>query len=389
MPKKKGSRGAQGAGTIRQRKDGKWEARYTAGRDPGTGKQVQKSVYGATQKEVLKKLQQVQNDIENGTYVEPVKMTVGSWMDTWLAEYTGNISRSTYDAYEGYVRNHIKPNLGAVLLQNLKPPQVQGFYNGLTKAGKSPKTVKNIHGAFHEALEQAVLVGYLKTNPTSPCILPKRIDPEIKVMSDEVVVEFLRAIDGHQFETIFFVDLFTGMRQGEILGLPWKNVNFDNGTILIDQQLLYTKKPPREYYLGMPKHDKVRTIAPAEVVMQELRQHKARQAQQQLVAGSAWNNPWDLVFTNQLGQHLTHNTVYKNFKIIAESLGEPDLTFHGMRHAFVVLSLANGDDIKSIQANVGHHAASFMLDRYGHVIDSMRKASSERMNNYIKGIQQA
>ena len=92
MPRKS-RRSAQGAGTIRQRKDGKWEARYTAGYDPGTGKQVQKSVYGATQKEVLKKLQQVQNDIDNGTYVEPTKLTVGEWMDLWLSEYTGNISR--------------------------------------------------------------------------------------------------------------------------------------------------------------------------------------------------------------------------------------------------------------------------------------------------------
>ena len=388
MPRKS-RRSAQGAGTIRQRKDGKWEARYTAGYDPGTGKQVQKSVYGATQKEVLKKLQQVQNDIDNGTYVEPTKLTVGEWMDLWLSEYTGNISRSTNEAYEGYIRNHIKPKMGAVLLQDLKPHQVQMFYNGLTRAKKAPKTVKNIHGAFHEALEQAVLVGYLRTNPTSPCILPKRIEPEIKVMSDEVVVEFLRAIDGHQFETVYFVGLFTGMREGEMLGLPWKNVNFDKGTILIDQQLLYTKKAPREYYLGLPKHSKVRTIAPAEIVMEELKRHKARQAEEQLKAGGAWNNTWDLVFTNPLGRHLNHNTVYKNFKMIAESLGEPELTVHSMRHCYVVISLANGDDIKSIQANVGHHAASFMLDKYGHVIDSMRKASSERMNNYIKGIREA
>lgn len=166
MPKKKGSRNAHGAGTIRQRKDGKWEARYTVGRDTGTGRQVQKSVYGTTQKEVLEKLRQIQNDLDNGGYIEPSKLTVSAWMDAWVADYLGNVKESTQASYRGHVRNHIRPELGAVLLQKLSPHHIRKFYNTLQQKGKSVKTIRNIHGTFHEALDQAIKLGYIRANPS-------------------------------------------------------------------------------------------------------------------------------------------------------------------------------------------------------------------------------
>lgn len=125
MPRQSTTRAAQGAGTIRQRKDGRWEARYTVGRDPGTGKQVQKSIYGATEKEVLKKLQQVSVDIENGTYTEPSRMTVGQWLDIWLAEYNKEVKPRTLNLYKGQCSHRIKPGLGAVKLSALKPHIIQ------------------------------------------------------------------------------------------------------------------------------------------------------------------------------------------------------------------------------------------------------------------------
>lgn len=130
MPKRT-SRNAQGAGSIRQRPDGRWEARYTMGRDPGTGKQIQRSVYGDTQGEVLKKLKLIQAEAEQGNYVEPSKMTVGEWLDIWAAEYLGGTKDATEYAYKAKIRNHIKPALGAVKLQKLNPHNVQSFYNDL------------------------------------------------------------------------------------------------------------------------------------------------------------------------------------------------------------------------------------------------------------------
>lgn len=160
-------RNAGGAGTIRQRPDGRWEARYTIGRDPGTGKQKQRSIYGATQNEVLKKLQQVQSDLNNEIYTEPSKLTVGAWLDIWLQDYTAHLKPSTLHAYKGRVKDRIKPALGALKLCALKPHMIQAFYNNLQQNDKgrdalSPKSVQNIHGILHKALEQALELGYTK-----------------------------------------------------------------------------------------------------------------------------------------------------------------------------------------------------------------------------------
>ena len=141
MPRAGGKRSASGSGTIRQRKDGTWEARFTLGRDPGTGKQIQKSVYGKTQKEVRQKMTAALSDIDKGIYIEPSKMTVGKWLDTWLKEYTGGIKEQTQIQYEQVCRVHLKPHFGAVTISAIKPHMIQKLYNDLIKAGKSAKTV--------------------------------------------------------------------------------------------------------------------------------------------------------------------------------------------------------------------------------------------------------
>ncbi len=166
-------RSPAGSGTIRQRADGRWEARYTAGRDPGTGRQVQKSVYGASQAEVLKKLQIIHVERESGTFTEPSKMTVSAWMDIWQADYLGAVKPSTKDNYATHTKNHIKPALGAVKLQKLNPHQIQGFYNSMMTGedALTAKTVRNIHGILHKALEQAMKIGYIKSNPSKATLL--------------------------------------------------------------------------------------------------------------------------------------------------------------------------------------------------------------------------
>ena len=150
MPRKS-TRNAQGAGTIRQRKDGTWEGRYTVGRDPGTGKQVQRSVYAATQREVQQKLRKVLASFDAGTYTDPSKMTVAQWLEAWLAEYTGDVKPYTKRAYTTNIKNHITPALGALRLDKLTPLHVQKFYNECMRGEKNlkPKTVKNIHGVLH------------------------------------------------------------------------------------------------------------------------------------------------------------------------------------------------------------------------------------------------
>lgn len=134
------------------------------------------------------------------------------------------------------------------------------------------------------------------------------------------------------------------------------------------------------------KNDKPRTITPAPSIMELLRQHRKKQAAWQLRAGELWDNPAGLVFTNELGKHLVAWTVAKKFKRIVASIGRPDARFHDLRHSYAVAAIRSGDDIKTVQQNLGHATAAFTLDIYGHVTDQMRQASAERMEGYIKGV---
>lgn len=377
-------RNAQGAGTIRQRNDGRWEARYTAGYNSGTGKQIQKSIYGATQKEVLEKLRQIQTAVDNGTYVEPLKLTLGAWLDAWTRDYLGGVKESTQAKYKSSVRVHIKAALGAVNLQKLKPHQIQGFYNSLQEAGMSAKSIRDIGGILHSALQQAVKNGFIKTNPAEACTLPRWQKKEMQVIDDDTAILFLEAIAGDRYEDVFFVDLFTGLRQAEVLGLTWGCVDFENGTLQISKQLVKERKKGGAFYLDTPKSNKTRKIKPAQIVMDRLKARYYKQAENKLKAGTAWNNPMDLVFTDEIGGYFVHGTVYKHYKRIVEQIGQPSLRFHDMRHSYAVMALMNGDDIKTVQSTLGHYTAAFTLDTYAHFTEKMRDESAARMNARIE-----
>jgi integrase len=207
------------------------------------------------------------------------------------------------------------------------------------------------------------------------------------ILPDETIPAFLNAIKGHKYETVYFVDLFTGMRQGEILGLTWDAIDFDRGTILINKQLQKEHKKGGEYRLVSTKRDKVRKITPALAVMQRLRQHRGIQAEMRLRAGTAWDNPHGLVFTHELGGNFAPFTVYSNLKRIVASIGVPEVRFHDLRHSYAVAALQSGDDVKTVQENLGHHTAAFTLDVYGHVTERMKQDSANRMDAFIKTVQ--
>lgn len=386
--KKKGSRGAQGAGNIRQRKDGTWEARYTLGRDPGTGKQVQKSVYGKTQKEVLEKLRKIQSDIDSGLYTEPTKLTVGEWLDIWISEYQRQVKESTKAEYQSNIKHRIKPAIGAVKLNKLSAPIIQKFYNDLgrsseTKKALTAKSIHNTHGVLHKALQQAVELGYIPVNPSDICKLPRKEKTEITPLDGAKINEFLTAIKNSPYRLIFTVDLFTGMRQGEILGLSWDAIDFERGTILIKQQL---QKIAKKYRIVSVKNDRPRVISPAKFVMDLLVEQRAIQNRWILRAGEVWENPDNLVFTNEVGRHVFRDNVYEHCKRTGRQIGLPNLRFHDLRHSYAVASLRAGDDIKTVQSNLGHHTAAFTLDVYGHATDQMKQESADRMDKFIEGL---
>lgn len=386
MPK----RAAQGAGTIRKKtvtRKGKeytyWEARITTGRDPGTGKQLQQSFSGKTQKEVREKLQAAAVEVNTGTYIRPAKMTVGQWLDIWTAEYLGNLKPGTVRVYAGHIRNHIKPAMGAVKLSDLRPHAVQGFINGLE--GLSPASIALVYKVLHAAMKRAVRLGYIPKDPTDDCILPKAEQAEIKPLDDAQMAALLAAAIGSEIEQLITVALFTGMRESELLGLTWDSVDMKSGSIIIDKQLAYSYNRSKGIF-ATPKNGKTRKIAPAASVLAALKQQRIRQLEQRLKAGMLWNNPLNLVFTHADGSIIEQWQLKANFSRLLEAAGLSGVRFHDLRHTFAVNSIRAGDDIKTVQGNLGHSSAAFTLDRYGHFTEQMKQDSASRMEQFIKGV---
>ena len=383
MPRK-ATRGAQGGGSIRQRRDGRWEARFTVGRDPGTGKQVQRSVYGATQREARQKLAAAVAALDEGTYTPPARITFGQWLDIYVTDFCGGVKPRTRELYRSSIDARIKPALGAVRLGALTTPMIQRFYNQSMQGENavSAKTVRNLHGIVHKALEQAVSAGYLRANPAAACQPPRVEKPEIRPLDEAQTQAFIAAAQGDPFETLFLVDLFTGLREGEILGLQWDAVDLDAGTIRVVRQLQLHKGT---YQLMPTKNGKPRQLTPAPFVMNLLRAQRREQAQMKLLAGQLWEDT-GFVFTDALGRHLARQTVYRHFKKLADRIGLPDARLHDLRHTYAVASIRAGDDPKTVSENLGHATVAFTLDVYGHVTASMREASAQRMQAYIDNL---
>lgn len=399
MPRKKEmGRAANGVGSIRKKtviKNGKeyiyWEARYTAGFDPGTGKQIQRSITAKTQKEVAQKLKQATYEIDQGTYSAPTKLTVEEWLDIWVKDYLEDVKSSTKYLYKRNVEQYIIPHLGAVKLEALTSPMVQALYNKLLKPENvdvkalSAKSVRNVHGVLHKALQQAVQNGYLRVNPADACKPPRVAKKEIHPLDEIQVSEFLIVIQGHIHEYLYKITLFTGMREGEVLGLTWDCLDLERGTLLIKQQLCREKKKGGKYYFAPPKNNKNRVLTLPPSVIQLFRLQKLKQDSMRLEAGDCWEEN-NLVFSNQTGNFLSYRTVYDCFKRIMVKIGSPTTRFHDLRHTYAVMAIKSGDDIKTVQENLGHATAAFTLDIYGHVTAQMRRNSADRMEQVIKSV---
>lgn len=391
-------RAANGVGSIRKKsvqKNGKaytyYEARATVGFDPGTGKQIQKSITGKTQKEVAQKLRQITTALDDGTYKAPSKLTVGEWLDIWTRDYLGGVKASTAYLYKKNVELYIAPRLGKIRLETLNAHTVQHFYNELVTPtdGKtnplSAKTVKNIHGVFHKALQQAVLIGYLRVNPTDACTLPRIIKKEMHPLEEEQVAAFLKEVQGSPHEYLYKIALFTGLREGEVLGLGWEHIDLENGILTVKRQLRKEQKKGGQYYFSPPKNNRARSISLAPSVVLLFRLQKLAQNSMRMEAGDAWQEN-GLVFSNQTGGYLSYRTVYDCFKRIVKKIGSPATRFHDLRHTYAVACIKSGDDIKTVQENLGHATAAFTLDVYGHVTKQMKRDSAQRMEQFIQAV---
>jgi len=382
---------ANGEGTAFKRKDGKWEAKVTVGRNPKTGNLKRKSLYGKTKAEVLKKMNEEKYKLQQGISVETTNMNLGQWLNTWLWEYKKNLKPKTFESYEQLIRVHILPSLGNIQLKALRPEHLQKFYNEKHSSGRvdgngglSARTVRYIHVVLHAALEQAVKNQILTRNVSQATTLPRQKKKEMRVLTKEEQAKLLAVLRKDEGGVVYILGLAAGMRRGELLGLMWKDIDFEQGIINVKRTLsrvkVFGQKNKTELVFQTPKSAKaIRSIPIPESILGVLKTHKGRQQQEKEVAGCAYVDR-DLVFCTKLGNPIEPGNFTRRFYRYITKAFIAHTNPHALRHSYATRLLEVNEHPKIVQELLGHSSISLTLDTYSHVMPERKKAAAKKLN---------
>jgi integrase len=360
-------------GSIYQRPDGQWCGMATVGYTE-TGKRVRRAVYGKTRGEAYDKLRKLQNDKAAGVVLtDGARITVGEYLGRWLANAAKpSIRHSTYVGYEAIVRNHILPKLGGVQIGKLTPIHVQGVYGQMVNEGRGPHLIRQVHAVLHRALKQAMKWGLVARNVSDAVDVPRVPKGEFTAPTVGQVQALLKAAVGDDLEALYVVAVYGGLRWGELAGLQWSDVKFDEGYILIRRSATTINGT---ITIGDPKSaTSRRRVDLPEAAMTALANHR-RKAMSAGLAGCEW------VFPNGAGTPLNQqNHRKRSWAPLVKAAGLPSTTrFHDLRHFHVTLLIATGTDIKTVQSRVGHSQIATTLDVYGHLMAGAQRDAADRL----------
>ena len=375
----------QGDGTIRKRSDGRWEARIIGHKNDGSP--MYKSAFTETQKSALKQLHQLIDLYRDVDLTEDSRMTLGEWLDKWLDEYMiFTIRESTLDSYRAMVKNQVKPFIGGKQISSLTTAEMQKFYNKIKKEGRvrehpihgktlADSMVRGVHMMLHKALDTAVKERLIAKNPTNGTTVPKCNYPEKQILGDNQLETFLEAIKGHEYWCDFFyVEVMTGLRRGEICGLKWQDINFEENKLQVKRSV--SVKKGGGVSIGETKTETgVRCIQMPPSVAELLKSKKQ-------TAITEWVFPHFL----HPEQPISPASAYRKLKVILKNAELPLIRFHDLRHTFGTHATQGGVDPKTLAGILGHTNASFTLDTYTHVTSDMQKSASAVVGNMMQKI---
>ena len=315
--------------------------------------------------------------------VRAKQYTVGEWMDVWFENYAKvKVRPSSHQTYRGYIDNHIKPNIGKIPLGKLTSLELQKFYKKLLNSGRvdriesksqpkglSAKTVRNLHQIVASAMKLAKEQNLIATDPTDGCALPKAEHREMKTMPVEQLASFLREARDSGVYELYYLDLATGLRRGELLGLKWTDVDLDRGVLKIQRAI--SRQNGKVVEAPLKTKNAYRTLPLSADAISVLKMQKCK------VGNSEW------VFPSPSGGPMSPDSVLHMLQRVLKRAGLPRIRFHDLRHTFATMALQNGVDVKTVSSMLGHYSAGFTLDTYAHVTTDAQLKAAQTMGNIL------
>lgn len=357
---RKAGRRPKGDGGICQRKDGRWQATLTVGRD-ANGKQIRRTVYGRTKEEARKKLDDLKQLHSQGS-LPAASTTLMAFYSRWLAEKRRQVKARTVEFYARYMEHHVLPRLGGVKLERIGPMAVQDLLSGVAEE-VSEDAANKCRTVLGAVLSQAVQWQLIGRNPVD-AVSPYRVRRKsVELWTPDEVRRFLDTARDHRLYAAFYIALATGMRHGEILGLRWRDLA--DGSLYVRQAVIVLN---HRAAISSPKTaGGERQVAISSDVLEVLEDHRRKQEAE---GGQA--NELGLMFSSRTGTPLHPRNFDRAWYKLQEHAGVRRIRFHDLRHLHVSLLVRHGFDPQTIADRVGHADAAFTLRRYSHMFEEQR-----------------
>lgn len=384
-PRRRGN----GEGNIRQRADGRWEVRLSAGIDYKTGKPKRTSTCCDTRQEAIAILQKQAHEVRTQGWRDPMSLTLQEWYEHWLDTYVRNtVKQSTYLSYRGYLTKHFFA-IGKIKLKALDAATLQELYNfKFEEEDLSSKTIRNMNMALHKCLQQAVKENLIVSNPSGAVTLPRAEHPDIQIFTNEQQREVMQASYRHKYGVFIRLALTTGLRSGEILGLKWEDIDLVAGTLQVRRTLnrlhKYEADPDgnkTEIVISSPKTKNARRMIPlTRGAVEDLKRWRVEQHREKMAAGTSYNDQ-GFVLATELGKFFEKKMLAKHYERILKDADVGHFTFHALRHTFATRALEHGMDYKTLSALLGHYSVGFTMDTYVHCLDERKRSEMNKLDD--------
>lgn len=374
MPKRKGPN----EGMIRKRPDETWEARISLGYDVLTGKRKTKSFYGKTQVEVRNKLVKAQHAQIQGLPVAVEQQTVSQFLQDWLDNVVSpSLRPKTVCSYKQIVENHLKPGLGRIQLVKLSPQQVQKFLVAKHSSGISAEHLRRV---LRTALTHAYRMELIPRNAAAMVKPPTRQTREFAILNQGQVRKFVEQCSSSYLGPLFTLAVATGLREGELLGLSWTDIDLQKFVLTVRKQLqLNSDGKPELVELKTEKSR--RTLALPMVAVEALRLQQEQQRMESYDPSGQWSN---LVFRNSAGAPLDPSRIRKELKAVLENAKLPHIRFHDLRHSAASLMKEAGADLHTIKNQLGHSQIAITANLYTHVAPSVLRDAADQVQSLFE-----